>query len=94
MSIPENARRDQPPPWCDLEMTAWLFNRSEDTIRAWAAQGIIPPGRKRGGSLWWKWSELDERFTLGEVGGTPDAEAEAVRAGIRGELATVHARPY
>jgi predicted DNA-binding transcriptional regulator AlpA len=38
---------------------------SPKTLDDWVAQGILPPPRKRGGELMWKWSEVDDYLTHG-----------------------------
>jgi hypothetical protein len=70
-----------PPPWQDKETLAAHLCVSSNTIENWAAQGILPPPRKRGGKVMWKWSEVDERLTLGDDG--PDTLAEKIRNGTR-----------
>ena len=68
------------PPWQDKATLAKNICASDTTIDTWVAQGILPPPRKRGGKLMWKWSEVDERLT---VGGNPDSLAERIRDGSR-----------
>lgn len=68
------------PPWMDKATLAKCICAGDTTIDAWVAQGILPPPRKRGGKLMWKWSEVDERLT---VGGSPDSLAERIRDGSR-----------
>ena len=68
------------PPWLDKATLAKCICASDTTIDIWVAQGILPPPRKRGGKLMWKWSEVDERLT---VGGAPDSLAERIRDGSR-----------
>jgi predicted site-specific integrase-resolvase len=70
-----------PPPWQDSGTLAAHISISVSTIEAWVAQGILPPARKRGGKLMWKWSEVDERLTNGES--SPDAEASRIRDATR-----------
>lgn len=73
------------PPWMDMPTLCKHICASPPTVDSWVAQGILPPPRKRGGKLMWKWQEVDERLTLGEVGGSPDAMAERIRNGTRRE---------
>jgi predicted DNA-binding transcriptional regulator AlpA len=54
-----------PPPWMDRITLAEHICVSDTTIDNWVAQGILPPARKRGGKLMWRWSEVDEWLTLG-----------------------------
>ena len=79
-------RLPYPPPWMDTVTLARHLSVSPGTVDNWAAQGIIPPPRNRGGKRLWKWSEVDDRLTLGEVGGSPDAQAERIRNGTRRAL--------
>jgi hypothetical protein len=55
---------------------------SGTTIENWGAQGILPPPRKRGGKLMWKWEEVDAWLT----NGSPDrqgSEADDIGARMR-----------
>ncbi len=56
---------------------------SPNTVDAWVAKGVLPAPRKRGGKLMWKWAEVDEKLTLGEVGGAPETEAERIKNATR-----------
>jgi predicted site-specific integrase-resolvase len=47
-----------PPPWQDSVTLAAHISVSVSTLENWVAAGIIPPPRKRGGKLMWKWSEV------------------------------------
>lgn len=76
-----------PPPWMDAGTLAKHCSVSPSTIEAWAAQGVLPPPRKRGGKQLWKWSEVDEKLTIGEAGGSPDAAAERIRNATRAAAA-------
>jgi hypothetical protein len=78
-----------PPPWQDSVALAAHISVSVYTLENWVAAGILPPPRKRGGKLMWKWSEVDTRLsegnngTIGEATGMRDAvrrEREADRA--------------
>jgi hypothetical protein len=82
-----------PPPWQDKETLAAHLCVSSNTIENWATQGIIPPPRKRGGKVMWKWSEVDEMLTVGNAGGSPDRQAEAIRSATR-QAATEGASRY
>lgn len=73
-----------PPPWMDMATLVEHICVSPSTVDNWVAQGILPPPRKRGGKLMWKWQEVDERLTLGRDG-QPDDLAERVRNGTRAE---------
>jgi predicted DNA-binding transcriptional regulator AlpA len=65
MTVSPNARRDQPPPWVDTVHLAWHLCISASTVDNWVAAGILPPPRKHGGKLMWKWAEVDGRLTTG-----------------------------
>ena len=80
-----------PPPWMDMPTLCQHTCLTPNTVEAWVAQGILPAPRKRGGKLMWKWSEVDEKLTVGEVGGSPDDQAEKIRNGAR--RAAAEARP-
>jgi predicted DNA-binding transcriptional regulator AlpA len=70
-----------PPPWIDTVSLAQHICISTSTIENWVSQGILPPPRKRGGKLLWKWAEVDEWLSNGNSQGRTDAEniTEAVR---------------
>lgn len=70
------------PPWQDLATLSVHICVSENTVTAWTSQGILPPPRKRGGKLMWKWKEVDEYLTSGGDR-SPDAEAERIRDASR-----------
>ena len=72
-----------PPPWMDLATLCAHLCIGATTADSWVAKGVLPPARKRGGKLMWKWSEVDEKLTLGEVAGTPDSQAERIKDGTR-----------
>lgn len=76
-----------PPPWQDMATLCAHICVSTTTVDTWVAQGILPPPRKRGGKLMWKWVEVDEYLTNGKDAGSPDADAERVRNGTRREAA-------
>jgi predicted DNA-binding transcriptional regulator AlpA len=80
------------PPWQDKEVLAICTSNSPDTIDNWQAQGILPPPRKRGGKLMWKWAEVDAWLT----GGRPISEtdlATKIAEGVRRERAK-DSEPY
>lgn len=76
-----------PPPWQDKNTLAEHLSVSSNTIENWSAQGKLPPPRKIGGRLMWKWSEVDEMLTRGGEG--PDAVAERIRNGTRAAAAEI-----
>jgi predicted DNA-binding transcriptional regulator AlpA len=57
---------------------------SASTVENWVAKGILPPPRKHGGKLMWKWEEVDDWLTNRT---NPDAEAERIRNGTRAAAA-------
>jgi predicted site-specific integrase-resolvase len=71
------------PPWQDMATLCRHICVSATTVDTWVAQGILPPPRKRGGKLMWKWSEVDEKLTLGDAGASPETAAERIRNGTR-----------
>ena len=80
-----------PPPWQDKETLAAHLCVSVWTIENWEEKGIIPPARKHGGKLMWKWSEVDEKLTLGGgAAGSPDSITERIRNGTRAAIAERH----
>lgn len=76
-----------PPPWMDLETLAAHICVAPRSVTNWVAQGILPPARKRGGKLMWKWNEVDDWLTRGKSDGSPNDIAERVRNGTRKEVA-------
>lgn len=72
-----------PPPWQDIATLTQHVTVSERTVDAWVAEGILPPPRKRGGKLMWKWSEVDAYLSNGKPGASPDAKADEIRDGTR-----------
>jgi predicted DNA-binding transcriptional regulator AlpA len=75
-----------PPLWVDMPTLCHLISCSSTTVETWAKQGILPPPRKRGGKLMWKWAEVDAYLTNGRPGGSPDQEADDVRESTRRAL--------
>lgn len=76
-------RLPYPPPWQDLATLCANICIAERTVDAWVAQGILPPPRKRGHKLMWKWSEVDAYLTNGQPGASPDAKADEIRNATR-----------
>ena len=74
-----------PPPWQDTATLAAHLSISTESIENWVRAGIIPPPRRRGGKLMWKWAEVDELMTNGAAGLVSDVEA--VRQGVLRERA-------
>ena len=74
--------RPYPPPWQDIATLCAHICISQTTVDTWVAQGILPPPRKRGGKLMWKWDEVDEYLTNGKPGG-PDAKADEIKNATR-----------
>ncbi|HTC04884.1 MAG TPA: hypothetical protein VK749_15885 [Xanthobacteraceae bacterium] len=79
------------PKWVDKEVLAIVTSNSPDTIDNWAAQGIIPPPKKRGGKLMWKWPEVDAWLT----GGRPIDEVARITEATRRVIEEArHPKPY
>jgi predicted site-specific integrase-resolvase len=74
-----------PPPWQDKATLCAHTCLSENTVDAWVKMGLLPPPRKRGGKLMWKWSEVDRYLENGgaDVQSSPDAMAERIRDATR-----------
>jgi predicted DNA-binding transcriptional regulator AlpA len=74
-----------PPPWQDKATLCEHLCASENTIDAWVRQGLLPPPRKIGGKLMWKWAEVDRHLEKRADGvqSSPDAQAEAIRNATR-----------
>lgn len=73
------------PPWQDMATLCRNTCLSPTTVDNWVARGILPPPRKRGGKLMWKWVEVDKLLTDGRPGVAVDPEAEAIRENTRRE---------
>ncbi len=73
------------PPWQDMVTLCRNICVSPATVDNWVRDGILPPPRKRGRKLMWKWAEVDQYLTDGS-GGSPDAEAERIRNGTKREI--------
>jgi predicted site-specific integrase-resolvase len=56
---------------------------SPNTVDKWVLSGILPPARRRGGKLMWKWDEVDAYLSNGRDGKSPDADAERIRDATR-----------
>src|SRR5215510_16204796 len=83
----ERSRRlPYPPPWMDMATLCAHICAVPNTVDAWVVKGILPPPRRRGGKLLWKWSEVDDRLTRGNDDASPDAAAERVRNDTRKAL--------
>jgi hypothetical protein len=72
-----------PPPWQDTVTLARHISVSPSTVENWVAAGILPPPRKRGGKLMWKWSEVDARLSEGDNGLANDVTG--IRDAVRRE---------
>jgi predicted DNA-binding transcriptional regulator AlpA len=81
-----------PPPWQDTMTLAQHICVSASTIENWVASGILPPPRKRGGKLMWKWSEVDTWLTEGNNGAV--GEATGIRDAVRREREADRAARY
>lgn len=81
-----------PPPWMDLTALCAHICATPNTVESWVAKGILPPPRKRGGKLMWKYSEVDRYLTDGAAGGSPDKQAEEITDGTRRAAAEARGR--
>ena len=68
------------PPWQDMTTLCKHISCSPTTVDNWVAQGILPPPRKRGDELMWKWSEVDDYLTHG---GNQAADIDRIREATR-----------
>lgn len=75
--------KPQAPLWMDMATLCTNICASERTVDAWVAQGFLPPPRKVGGKLMWKWSEVDDYLSNGGANRSPDAKADEIRNGTR-----------
>lgn len=86
MTTPSAETRDREkerllaPPWVDMVTLCRLICASSTTVENWIAQGILPPARKRGGKLMWKWQEVDDWLTNGKPDGGPDGDERQTEA--------------
>lgn len=71
------------PPWQDMPTLCAHICASPNTVNTWVEQGILPPPRKRGGKLMWKWSEVDERLTVGAPKGIPSTPEDEFDQNVR-----------
>jgi predicted DNA-binding transcriptional regulator AlpA len=63
-----------PPPWQTKAVLAEHISVSERTIENWVQQGKLPPPRRIGGLLLWRWSEV-EKFLDNGGANVPDGDA-------------------
>jgi len=68
------------PPWQDMATLCKHISCSASTVEKWVAEGILPPPRKRGSELMWKWSEVDDYLTHG---GHQAADIDRIREATR-----------
>jgi len=68
------------PPWQDMVTLCKHISCSPGTVEKWVVEGILPPPRKRGGELMWKWSEVDNYLTHG---GPQAADIDRIREATR-----------
>lgn len=72
-----------PPPWQDMSTLCEHICVSPRTVETWVKDGTLPPGRKRGGKLMWKWDEVDAWLTRGKEDASSDPEAERIKNATR-----------
>lgn len=74
-----------PPPWMDMQTLCAHICTSENTVRAWVREGILPAPKKVRHTLMWRWSAVDA--ALEQIGNTmsasPDSEADRIRSAAR-----------
>jgi predicted DNA-binding transcriptional regulator AlpA len=68
-----------PPPWQDTVTLAQHISVSAATVENWVSAGILPPPRRRGGKLMWKWSEVDAWLSGGKDADRPGSVTDAVK---------------
>ena len=68
------------PPWQDMTTLCKHISCAPGTVENWVAEGILPPPRKRGRELMWKWSEVDDYLTHG---GPEAADIDRIREATR-----------
>lgn len=80
------------PPWQDMNTLCKHICAAPNTVDNWVARGILPPPKKRGGKLMWKWSEVDKYLTDGAPNSSEESELDRVRNGTRraAEASTGH----
>jgi hypothetical protein len=70
------------PPWQDKTTLCMCLCISENTVDTWVRQGLLPPPRKRGGKLMWKWNEV-EKYLEGDEPQSSEQLAESIRNATR-----------
>lgn len=70
--------KDFIPPWQDMATLCAHICATPNTVNSWVEQKILPPPRKHGGKLMWKWSEVDARLTVGAPQGNPSTPANEI----------------
>lgn len=79
------------PPWQDMPTLCAHICATPNTVDTWVVKGILPPPRKRGGKLMWKWAEVDQYLTAGKAGEGPVSEADRIRDATQRAAAERHA---
>ena len=73
------------PAYVDMARLCHELCISDRTADAWVQKGILPPPRKRGHKLMWKWAEV-EKYMDGDDTDRPDDPAEEVRRATQAAL--------
>lgn len=61
------ADRPYPPDWCDDDTMAYLLDMGKSTFRDYVNRGLLPKGRRIGGSV--RWSRHEVTRALADLGG-------------------------
>jgi hypothetical protein len=67
---PATIEREKPT-WVDKARLCFEISQSDRGVDLWVQQGIIPPGRMRGGKLIWRLSEVNACLDRG----TPEGQS-------------------
>lgn len=91
-----NAADGHIPAWVDKARLCQEICACDATIDAWVKLGILPPARKRGGKLMWKWAEVDKRLEDGPPGvqSSADQQGDAIYDATRNAVAAQGSPPY
>jgi predicted site-specific integrase-resolvase len=77
-----------PPPFMDKQTLAEHLCVSPRTVDAWVKQGVLPPPIPMGGSLRWRWKDVEKR--LAEQERQPEDKALSIREATRAAASETH----